>query len=101
MELICQWFKKVKEFARIGQMTGGYSRARVKVKNCDVKFIPYFLPLVDIGGVVYPIRILLDTKMFMGLSQARQFPCIVGKFIIRKEKIICGGGGIGYEVIVA
>lgn len=32
----------------------------MKVLNYDVKFIPHFIPLMDLGGVVYPIRIFLN-----------------------------------------
>lgn len=32
----------------------------MSVERCDIKMIPYFLPFVYLGGVVYLIRILLD-----------------------------------------
>lgn len=33
---------------------------RVLVTKCDIKKTPQFVPLVDLGGVTYPIKILLD-----------------------------------------
>lgn len=30
------------------------------VDKCDVRQIPHFIPLVDLGGVVYPVRIILE-----------------------------------------
>lgn len=53
-------FGIVKQFRRYGPTIGEHSRTRVLVDNCDVKLIPHFLPLVDLGGVVYRIRLLLD-----------------------------------------
>lgn len=32
-----------------------------------MKFIPHFVPLVDLGGVVYPVRILLDINDDLGM----------------------------------
>lgn len=39
---------------------GGLSGSQVLIDNCDVRLIPHFIPLVDLGGVVYPVRLLLD-----------------------------------------
>lgn len=57
--LICR-FGVVKRFSSVGTVVGGLSGPRVLIDNCDVRLIPHFLPLVDLGGVVYPIRLLLD-----------------------------------------
>lgn len=59
MESLCKKFGTVSEFTEVGPTVGGLPGARVRVSNCNVKTIPYFIPLVDIRGVVYPIRILL------------------------------------------
>lgn len=53
-------FGFVKSFANLGPVVGDQSGARVLVGNCDVRLVPHFIPLVDLGGVVYPVRILLD-----------------------------------------
>lgn len=60
MESLCRRFGVMKGFDKIGLEVGKLLGARVKVDMCDVRFIPHFEPLVDLGGVVYPVRILID-----------------------------------------
>lgn len=60
MEKLCARFGNVNDHTKYGPTIGGVSGVQMKVKNCDVTSIPQFVPLVDLGGVVYPIRILLD-----------------------------------------
>lgn len=52
MNSLCGKFVKVKEIAELGQSLDSLSGVSVLVSNCDVKLIPQFLPLVDLGGVV-------------------------------------------------
>lgn len=47
-------------FAQEGMVFGVNSGVRVQVSNCDVRCMPQFLPLTDLGGVVYPIRVVLE-----------------------------------------
>lgn len=57
---LCGRFGSVVEYGNIGVDMHGKSGVRVKVKVSDARLIPQFLPLVDIGEVVYPIRVYLD-----------------------------------------
>lgn len=43
-----------------GSACGNYFGVRVLVPKCDIKKTPQFVPMVDLGGVTCPIRILLD-----------------------------------------
>lgn len=62
MNLLCSKFRSVKEFAKYGLVVGNISGAKVKVDKCDVRCIPHFIPLVDLGGVMYLVRIILEVE---------------------------------------
>lgn len=49
----------MEDYAKVGWVIGDLSGVRVHVTNYDVKFIPHFIPLVDLG-VEYPVRTILD-----------------------------------------
>lgn len=53
-------FGVIKNFSSVRPKLGGLSISRVLIDNCDVRSLPHFIPLVDLGGVVYPVRLLLD-----------------------------------------
>lgn len=55
VETICRRFGLVNDFAKFRPIVNGCSRARVKVDLCDVKSMPQFVPLMDLGGAVYPV----------------------------------------------
>lgn len=75
MEVLCSRFGKATAFPKIGQIIGNRSSVRVKVKRCNVKFIPHLIPLVDLGGVVYPIRIFLDIEDRLGDEESSPELC--------------------------
>lgn len=50
LESLCKSFSEVAEFAEVGWTKEEKTGFKVKVKNCDVKKMPQFVPLVDIGG---------------------------------------------------
>lgn len=62
MESICNRSGIFKQMAQLGSSIGVHSGVRAMVSNCDVKLIPQFVSLVDLGGVVYPVRIILDVQ---------------------------------------
>lgn len=48
----------------------GITGLKVRVDSCDVRRMPQFLSLVDLGGVVYPIRVHLDDEEELALLKA-------------------------------
>lgn len=68
MDSLCNCLGRVKVFAKIGPVIGNLTSVRVKVDSCDVGLIPHFVPLVDLGWVVYPIQILLDVMTHLKMK---------------------------------
>lgn len=62
MASLCCCFGMIKELARVGPVLDDNSGARVLVDRCDVRKVSSFIPLMDLGGVVYPIRVVLDIQ---------------------------------------
>lgn len=59
MDSLCKNFGKVVAFAKSGPDVNGRVGMKVCVDHCDVRLIPHFIPLVDLGGVVYPVRTVI------------------------------------------
>lgn len=57
---VCNRFRMFKEIAEEAIMVGANTGTRVRVDRCDIHAIPYFIPFVDLGGVTYPVRVILD-----------------------------------------
>lgn len=90
MDSLCRRFGNVKSFSPYGPMVGNISGARVMVSNCNVKFVPQFLPLVDLGGVVYPIGVLLDLNDACVDEETKSSPrSLFGRLEGNTKKIIC------------
>lgn len=62
IELLYSKFNIVNEFTKFGSVIGDLSGTKVKVDKNDVKFILYFVPLVELGGVVYLVCNILDVE---------------------------------------
>lgn len=51
---------EVNNFAKYGSYDGRRTSLRIGVKKCDVHNVPQITPLVDIGRVVYPIKVVIS-----------------------------------------
>lgn len=60
IESFCSSIGKIVSFAKLVVNGGGKTGMRVKIKDCDVKKVPQFIPLVDLGGVVYLIKVSIE-----------------------------------------
>lgn len=57
LESMCKSFGKIEKYTQYAMVKEGVTGVKVKITGCDVKSVPQFIPLVDQGGVVYPIRV--------------------------------------------
>lgn len=67
---LCKIFGFIEEFTKYGSIRNGLTRIRVKIKECRVKLLPHLIPLVDIGGVVYPLQFVLED---LGMEVEKSF----------------------------
>lgn len=62
MELLCSRFRAFIEFTKYGPVIDGLNGVRVKVTNCDVRYVSQFVPLLDLRGAIYPIKIVHEVS---------------------------------------
>lgn len=59
MESLCSRFGKLDSYSKLAISRNGSTCMKVKVVECDVKKIPQFIPLIDLGSVAYLIRVCI------------------------------------------
>lgn len=50
---MCRNFGRVEAILKFGRTRGEHSGLTAKINRCNAKNTPQYVPLVDIGGVVY------------------------------------------------
>lgn len=72
MIFLCKRFGSVEKLAKISSSLRGITGLRVKICNYDVRLIPQFIPLVDVGIAIVLIRIVVEERSCSDLIRSEE-----------------------------